>query len=29
VRVGPLTDDLAQDREAAKAGVENEDGGRG
>jgi hypothetical protein len=29
VRVGPGADDLAQDREAAKAGVEDEDGGRG
>ena len=29
VRVGPGADDLAQDREAAKAGVEDENGGRG
>ena len=29
VRVRPGADDLAQDREAAKAGVEDEDGGRG
>ena len=29
VRIGPGADDLAQDREAAKAGVEDEDGGRG
>ena len=29
VRVGPGADDLTQDREAAKAGVEDEDGGRG
>ena len=29
VRVGPGADDLAQDRKAAKAEVEDEDGGRG
>ena len=29
VRVRPGADDLAQDREAAKAGIEDEDGGRG
>ena len=29
MRVGPGADNLAQDREAAKAGVEDEDGGRG
>ena len=29
VRVGPGADDLTQDGEAAKAGVEHEDGGRG
>ena len=27
--IGPGADNLAQDREAAKAGVEDEDGGRG
>ena len=29
MRVGPGADDLAQDREPAKAGVEDENGGRG
>jgi hypothetical protein len=29
VRVGPGADNLAQDRKAAKAGVEDEDCGRG